>query len=519
MIYAFGDYRMDVAARELRRADAAVRLEPQVFDLLHLLIENRDRVVSRDELIERIWGGRSVSDAAVSSRIKSARQAIGDDGARQLLIRTHHGVGFRFVGAMTPAPSASVIVPMDVRELAVPTLGEAASTRPSIAVLPFQLVGGEGPYSAIADGLPHDLIVELSRLHWLTVIARGSSFQFRGPSVTPDQVGAALGVRYALTGVAEIEGPRLSLTVEVCDTRAATVIWGEAYRCHLEAVHEVRGEIARAVVSALEMYIPLAEARRALAEPHLDAWAAYHLGVAQMYRFDPEGSRRAAALFEQAIAREPAFARAHAGLSFAHFQGAFQRFAPNRPAAIEQARRSAETALALDPLDPFCNLVLGRTCWLTGDLEGALPWLDRAVDLNPNYAQGKYAGAWTRTLLGEGRTGRELVAAAEALSPLDPLLYGMRGVRAFSHMILDEPEEAALWGERAARTPRAHALIEVVAAIGHGLNGDDGQARKWMASALRRQPVLDRHAFFEAFPFRDAAAHARIERVLRRLTD
>jgi len=514
MIYTFGDLLLDVGARELRRGDEIVRLEPQVFDLLRLLVENRERVVSRDEIIERIWDGRIVSDAAVSSRVKSARQAIGDDGVRQQLIRTHHGVGFRFIGQMVGrehATSVDAPAPQSWKE-------SSALSPPSIAVLPFQLIGVAGPYAAVADALPHDLIVELSRLHWLTVIARGSSFQFRGPDAAAGKVKAALGARYALTGAVEIAGQRLRASVELSDTDDGAIIWCEAYSGEVGAVHDIRSGIATAVVAALELQIPWAEARRALTAPkNLDAWAVYHLGLAQMYRFDRQGVDRAADLFQQAVSREPGFARAHAGLSFAHFEGAFLGFAADRTAAVEQARRFAEASVSLDPLDPFCNLVMGRAAWLTGDLEAALPWLDRAVELNPNYAQGKYSNAWTRTLLGEGANGQSLVDAAVALSPLDPLLYGMLGVRAFSHMVLDEPAEAARWGERAARAPRAHPLIELIAAVGHGLNGDAARADAWAASALARQPGLRRQVFFEAFPFRDAATRAKIDRVLRRM--
>jgi TolB-like protein len=512
MIYIFGDLLLNVGARELSRGGTVVRLEPQVFDLLRLLVENRDRVVGRDEIIERIWNGRIVSDAALSSRVKSARQALGDDGERQRLIRTHHGVGFRFVGEVVAGAPASA------RDPAPPTReAPAPLSRPSIAVLPFHLIGVAGPYGAIADALPHDLIVELSRLHWLTVIARGSSFQFRGPDAAGGRVKAALGARYALTGAVEITGRRLRVSVELSDTDDGAIVWSEAYRGEIGAVHEFRAGIVTAVVAALELQIPLTEARRALSAPrNLDAWAVYHLGLAQMYRFDRDGADRAADLFQQAIAREPGFARAHAGLSFTHFEGAFLGFAADRTAATERACRCAEAGLALDPLDPFCNLVMGRAAWLSGDLEAALPWLDRAVELNPNYAQAKYSNAWTRTLLGEGAKGQSMVDAAVVLSPLDPLLYGMLGVRAFSHIVLDEPAEAARWGERAARAPRAHPLIELIAAVGHGLNGDEARADAWAASAVARAPSLRRRDFFEAFPFRDAATRARIDRVLRR---
>jgi TolB-like protein len=515
MIYAFEEYRLDIAARELRRGAVTIPVEPQVFALLKLLIENRLRLVSREEIIEQVWNGRIVSDAALDSRVKSARQAVGDDGRTQRLIRTQHGVGFRFVGVVTPR-TETVVVAEGSAELVEEA--DSAALRPSVAVLPFSLVGIAGPYGAIGDALPHDLIVELSRLRWLFVVARASSFQLRGVAATPPAVRAALGVGYCLSGLVEVESGGLTVRVELCETADGSVLWSERYRNSVGGVHEIREEIVCAVVAALELQIPLAEARKALKTPdNLDAWAAYHLGLGQMYRFDRNGAERAATLFEQAIDRDPGFARAFAGLSFAHFEGAFLRFAGNRKAAALSARRFAERSVELDPLDPFCNLVMGRVAWLTGDLEGALPWLDRAVELNPNYAQGKYSSAWMRTLLGEGGNGRALTDAALLLSPLDPLRYGMLGVRAFSHILLDEPAEAALWGERAARAPHAHALIELVAAVGHGLNGDNELAKAWANSARARQPGIGVADFLEAFPFREAEVRNRISGTLRGL--
>jgi TolB-like protein len=512
MIYEFGDCRLDLGAHELIRAGQRVALEPQVFALLELLVENRDRLISRDEIINTVWDGRIVSEAALSSRIKSARAAIGDDGRGQRWIHTHHRLGYRFIGDVR-APSVAVAA--SAEEL-VPTA--SPSSRPSIAVLPFSPIDAAGPYGPIADALPHDLIVELSRLRWLFVIARGSSFRLRGSEATPERARAAFGVGYCVSGVVEIAGGRLIVTVELCDTGDGHVIWSETYREAIDAVHEVRGRIAHAVVAALELQIPLSEAQRAMASPdNLDAWAAFHLGLHHMFRFDQDGTDRAAGLFERAIAREPSFARARAGLSFAHFERAFLKFAPNRTEAVGLARRFAEESLELDPLDPFCNLVMGRAAWLTGELEVALPWLDRAVELNPNFAQAKYSAAWTRTLLGLAAEGQSLVDEALELSPLDPLLYGMLGVRAMSHMVRDEPEVAALWGERAARSPRAHVFIDLIAAAAHGLNGDIERAQNWAATALARRPGLRSADFFEAFPFRRDDDRERIAAALRRL--
>ena len=516
MIYGFDRYQLDTDKGELRADGAATPVEPQVFALLRMLIENRERLVGKDEIVDEVWKGRIVSDSAIASRVKSARQAIGDDGRAQRLIRTIHKIGFRFVAdvetiSAPPAAAASVSLEPDLADQ------RPMPSRPSIAVLPFTLVGVAGPYGSIADALPHDLIVELSRLRWLFVIARGSSFQFRGADTKIEAVGAALNVRYCLSGVVEIDRGRIAVTVELGDTEDGGVVWSDGFRGDIGAVHEIRAEIVQAVVGALELQIPLNEARRALKGPeNLDAWSAYHLGLHHMYRFSREGNERAAARFEEAIAKEPGFARAYAGLSFTHFETAFLGF-PDAEEAARLARRYAAIGLEHDPLDPFCNLVMGRASWLDGDLEASLPWLDRAIELNPNYAQARYSSAWTKTLLGEGLEGQRLVDSAVALSPLDPLLYGMLGVRAFSHMVLGEPAEAAAWAERAARAPRAHALIEMIAAVAHGLNDGEALARRWAQSATKRHPGLAASDFLRAFPFRDPAMRQRIVAILSQL--
>ncbi len=514
MIYRFERFSLDTEKHELERDGAAVPLEPQVFALLLLLVENGGRLVSKDEIVEKIWKGRIVSESAIASRVKSARQAIGDDGAAQRLIRTVPKVGFRFVGEVEAA-SRPTIAANDTP----PPLAEAPSTRPSIAILPFEVIGIPGPSVGVAEALPHDLITELSRLRWLFVIARGSSFRFRGADADVARVRAALNVRYCLSGSVEADARSMTLTVELADTQDGGIVWCERFRCALGAVHEIREQIVQAVIGALELQIPLNEARQArLKSPEsLDAWSAYHLGLHHMYRFSRDGNGLAASLFERAIAMEPGFARAHAGLSFTHFEGAFLSFADDAARATALAQRFAEQALEHDPLDPFCNLVMGRVYWLRADLDASLPWLDRAIRLNPNYAQARYSRGWTETLLGQGADGQANVEAAFQLSPLDPLVYGMHGVRAMSHMILGESAQAAEWAERAARSPGAHALIEMIAALAHGLNGDEARARAWTQSARQRSPGLSSTDFLRAFPFRDPAARRRISEMLDRL--
>jgi TolB-like protein/tetratricopeptide (TPR) repeat protein len=525
MKYRFGEFELDLAKVELRSAGVLRPLEPQVFALLAFLVEHHERLVSRDELLEKVWDGRLVSDSALASRVKAARKALGDDGKAQRLIRTIHGRGLRFVAEVhverdelrfLAAPDAGHTGAADDLSLSLPA---DANTRPSIAVLPFRLVGDAGPYVAVADALPHDLITELARLRWLFVTARGSSFRLREPTPDVVEVGRLLGVRYCLSGTVEVAGHSLTVTAELAETRGGAMIWAERYTGSLDDVHAVREEIRSKILTALEIQIPLHEAARArlMDTENLDAWSAYHLGLQHMYCFNRGDNEIATGLFERAVKQDPNFARAHAGLSFVHFQTAFMGYADDLAGERVLSRSCAQRGLDLDPLDPFVNFTMGRTFWLEGDLESGLAWLERATSLSPNYAQGLYARAWTETLSGRGLEGREHVDLAIRLSPLDPLFYAMLGTRAFTHMAQGEDLEAASWAERAARSPGAHVLIAMIAAVAHSLAGDDPQARAWAKNVCERKPSLTRGDFFRAFPIKSESMHSRLSAALQRL--
>jgi TolB-like protein len=466
--------------------------------------------VTRDELIEAVWGGRIVSEAAISSRIKSARAALGDSGATQRCIRTVHGKGLRFVGAVEDMPPAAAAG--SVPQAPVP------SARPSLAVLPLAVVGDPGPWAILAEAVPHDLITELSRLRWLHVIARGSSFRLAADA-DPREAGRRLGVRYAIGGTIELMGSRLALSVQLTDTASTGVLWAERYDTALDDVHQVRARIAASVTAAMDVRIAEAEAGAArLKSPEaLDAWSAYHLGLQRMFRFTAGDNAAASALFVQALAMEPDFARAHAGLSFTHFQTAFLRYSPDVQTAAKLARGHAEQAVALDGLDPFVNLAMGRSFWLEGRLENSLGWLERATLLSPNYAQGVYATAWARTLLGDGATGRAEADRAMALSPIDPLHYAMLATRGLGHLVLGETEAAAHWAERAARAPGAHVLIAMIAAAAHALNGDAARAERWAGEARRTGAGLTQADFFRSFPFEAGPGRDRLSGALAAL--
>lgn len=507
MRYRFAPFELDADRFELRKGDVVVPTEPQVLSLLLFLAANRDRLVTRDEIVDAVWQGRIVSEAAISSRIKSARRAVGDDGTDQRVVRTVHGRGFRFV--------AQVDEVADFAPEERPAVD--APERPSIAVLPLAMIGGIGRHAIVAEALPHEVITELCRLRWLFVVARGSSFRFAAPTPDVRLVGAALGVRYCLSGTLEDSEGWIIISVELADTRDRGVVWAERYSVPIDAVHEVRSSIAASVVAALDLQIPLHEAAcaRLAAPDSLDSWSTYHLGLQRMFRFTAQDNAAAGDLFARAAGLEPGFARAYAGLSFTRFQDAFLDYA-DATVATAAAREAAERGVALDPLDPFVNAAMGRAHWLSGELEAGLAWLDRSTSLSPNYAQGIYSRAWTETLLCRGEEGQRHADRAMALSPVDPLRYAMLATRALSHLVRGEDADAACWADRAAREPGAHALIAVIAAACQATVCDDAKARSWIEIARKAHPGLSCDRFFRSFPFADGAVRSRIATALDR---
>ena len=506
MRYRLGEHVLDARKFELRTNDRSVSIEPQVLSLLLHLVENRDRLVSKDELVAAIWGGRAISDAAISSRIKSARQLIGDDGAAQRLIRTVHGRGFRFVG--------EVRLEADVDP--VPPIGPSNS-KPSIAVLPFDCT--DPRLSIISDGVPHDLIVGLSRLRSLIVIARGSSFRFRALSGNFAQAAATLGVRYCLTGSVQAVGDRVAVTVELVDAATGTAIWGDVYEGDLDKLHDVREAILAQVLCSLELHISHHEAERArlYSAEDLDAWSSYHLGLQHVFRFNRADNGLGLHYFERAAARDPDFSQAYAGMSFARFQNAFMQYTDDIEQEVTEARRAAETAIELDEQDPTANLMMGRALWLKDELESSVPWLERAITLSPNYAQAIYSRAFTHLLMSENECGHEKAQAALRRSPIDPLRYAMLSCSGFNEAILGREAEGAILVDRAAREPRAHVMIAAMAAICHVWAGNKPAAQYWAEDIRLRDPNLTANVFLTSFPFRDGPLRKRVKAAFQTL--
>lgn len=524
-IFRFTNFELDSARFELRQDGVRVHVQPQVLSLLMLLVGNGDRLVGKDEIIDKVWDGRIVSESAVAARIKTARKAIGDDGTRQALIRTIHGKGFRFTGPVEQVACAAPRGPVTIAAAAPPdgdALPAPRSTRdgrPSIAVLPFALIGEPGPHGIIADALAADIIMDLSRLHWLFVIARGSSFRFRDADVDPVAVGRELRISYCLTGSIRLTGSEVTVCAALVDARDGGTLWAETYRGAVSELQQMRPDIELHVVAALEVYIPRNEVRIARTRPaaELDAWASFHLGLDHMYRFTCADNAHAASLFEQSLVGDPYFSRALGGLSFTHFQNVFLGFTSDDEMQMEAARRLAHRAVEADRTDPFACFNLGRSLWLEGRLDESIEWFDQSTRLSPSFAQGIYNRGLVGTMAGHAARADSDLALALELSPLDPLAYAMVASRALAQVQLEDYQLAANLGARAAMMPGAHKHIALIAATTAHLAARPDDAQYWLARARRADPDLNALQFFRSFPFAQTHARTMIESSLHRL--
>jgi TolB-like protein len=316
LLYSFEAYALDTERRELQRGLELVALEPQVFDLLVFLIENRDRVVSKDDLFASVWQGRIMSESTLTSRINAARKAVGDSGEQQNLIRTVARKGFRFVGSLRDEPATPpAAAPAEPTRPTIPL-----PDRPSIAVLPFINMSGDPEQEYFSDGISEDIITALSKLRWFFVIARNSSFIYKGKAVHLKQVAEELGVGYVVEGSVRKGGDRVRITVQLNDVATGSHIWAERYDRDLADVFAVQDEITEAIVAAIEPQVYAAENFRAQRKPpdSMDAWDLVMRALSHYWRVTRQDNVVAQALLEKAIAIDPNYGQALGVLATSH---------------------------------------------------------------------------------------------------------------------------------------------------------------------------------------------------------
>ena len=444
MQFRFDDHVLDVLLRELRRGGEPIALEPQVFDVLVHLVRNRDRVVTKDDLLDSVWGGRIVSESTLTSRINAARTAVGDTGEAQRLIRTLPRKGFRFVGAVSDAL------------LEEPSLPHMLRDRPSIAVLPFDNLSGDPEQEYFADGIVEEIITGLSRIKWLLVISRNSTFIYKGKPTDVRTVGRELGVRYVLEGSVRRSGNQVRVTGQLIETENATHVWADRYDGTLDDIFRLQDEMTMSVIGAVEPNLRKAEVERAQRKrpDNLDAYDLFLRALPFAATAMPENADKALYLLEEAIRLAPDYAIAHGFVAWCHEQRYLRGglHPETRDAACRHAHAAIQTggddALAL-AMGGFVVGVLER------DYETALEALDRSLALSPSSALAFCFSSIIRAWIGDDVTAVEHARTGIRLSPYDPLIYLPYVGLAYSHFFVGHFMEAASAASRAsAANPR-----------------------------------------------------------------
>lgn len=458
--FAFEDYVLDQERRELTCHGRVVDIGPQVFDLLLHLVSHHDRVISKDDLLQAVWDGRIVSESTITSHINAVRKAIGDTGEEQRLVRTFPRKGYRFVGEIrfcevAQAPHADVPV-IDDSEPVLPREAPPAllslPEKPSITVLPFHNLSGDPEQEYFADGVVEDVIAALSRIRWLFVIARNSSFTYKGRAVGIKEVGQELGVRYVLEGSVRKHGNRIRITGQLIDATTGTHLWAERFEGQLNDIFELQDQITESVVGAIAPQLERAEIERSKRKPteSLCAYDYYLRGTAKLHNGTRDAIAEALQLFYRAIELDSEFASAYGMAAWCHFWRKLNGWMDDRVQEIAEGARLARLAVELGRDDAVALTRGGHALsHLVGDIDAGIALLDRARLLNPNLAPAWYLGGILRALRGEADVAIENLAHATRLSPLDPEMFRIQVGMSLAHFFAGRFEAAADWAEKA----------------------------------------------------------------------
>ena len=489
MRYHFEDYVLDTDRRELRRGSRVVHVAAQVFDLLDYLLRNRERVVSKDDLIAAVWDSRIVSDSALTTRLNVARRALGDSGDQQRLIKTLPRKGFRFVGAVREE-QVQASAPADDVSLGQPQPSLGLADKPSIAVLPFATLPGDHNPEQFSDWIANDLLTEFSKLRWLLVMARNSSFAYRDKTVDVRQIRRELGVRYLLQGSVRRARGRVRVTGQLIDAMTGVHIWSEHYDRRWSDVFAVHDETIQAIAAAVASAIVHAERQRALrnSPEKLGAWDAYQLGMWHMSKCNGADNKVARGFFQRAIELDANFGRGYAALAFAYLTASSIFSEMSIAQGCEFSEPLVRKAIALDENDAEFRARLALTTFLKGDIEGAIHEAELILSVDGSNADALGVKGAALVYSGRPQEGRASIRRYLSLSPHD-IARPVRLTQVAASLYLDSGyQEAALAAKQVVRQYPEIPIAYRWLAASLGQLGRVAQAQEALQTLLEKSP-------------------------------
>jgi adenylate cyclase len=369
----------------------------------------------------------------------------------------------------------------------------ALPDKPSIAVLPFDNMSGDPEQEFFADGITEDLITALSKVRWFFVIARNSTYTYKGKAVEVTRVAKELGVRYVLEGSVRKAGNRVRITAQLIDATSGRHVWAERYDRQIEDIFDLQDEMSQTIVGAVEPELSAAERDRALSKPpeNLDAWESYQRGLWHMWSYERDGNFEAENLLKRATDLDPNFAPAYAYGSYVQYTRVIMGWSEGPEQSLDAGRTLAEKALALDDKDPMAYFAAGRIHMMRGRHDDSIASLETAIELNPSFAQSHHGLGMALTLAGRLDEAKEALGMAERLSPRDPILWASTVVHSLACVLSRDYEEALHWARKTIQNPRSKGYwpqAALAASLAH--LGQMDEARAAVAAALEAMPDL-----------------------------
>jgi len=486
--YLFEDYALDADLRELHRGQVTVPVPPKVFDLIEYLIRERNRVVSKDELIDAVWSGRIVSEAAITTRLNVARSVLGDSGDEQRLIRTVPRKGFRFVGAVQEMHKSPATWALSVRSRDN-TTPATSLPRLSIVVLPFANLSGDPEQEHFVDGVTESLTTDLSRISGSFVIGRHTAFTYKGNAFDLKQIGRDLNVRYILEGSVQRRDTRLRVNVQLVDAETAGHLWAERFDKPIVDLFDLQDEIVSRLANTLNSRLTDEEARRSEQSPHPDSMELYFRAKALLNKAGtPEHLARAKSIFEQALALDPQNIEAMVGTAAADWMGIAAFMSDDRIALLATAEAALAKALSVAPNHAFAHLVLGGLFISTNRALRGIAECERALELDRNSAEAHAQIGLAKYVTGRGEETEAHINEAFRLSPRDIFAHRWLAIVGMSKLQIAADAEAHAWFLRSIESNRNYPLTHFGLSAALALLGLPDQANAAARAGLALDP-------------------------------